>query len=484
MAASTTAAAQTTSNPVHALPCGDEAEVVAPVPGDVDVNASVPPRRAPGLPRSQKKWLKRQREGESRAERRRKRNEGTKNDATAKTRSSCADQDTNEAHSASSSAAAQDGNEKNSGKTIFSTKPTCARKAGNQSAPTEEKLAKLESAVVNGRLKLAINCSFCADMNFKELVSLRKQIELSYGVLKTVEEPFQLHLTSFDAATNPLAAAWTAVRKFDESAGVKANGVVDDAVAEQGSEDALEETLREVLMYGAKTNHIQNPSCDAGGEEQHKDIETRPAPPSSCSSSTLKASAPLIKDNSIASYEGRRLAPLLRSLALHKWKLHLQPEPYWDAFERVIILSPDAEEPLLDVFSGPHKSRTEDEEMNGTTATNFDENIVFVVGGSVDRTVRKNQSLNQSMEKHVEKAVHSRKRLPLREFAPKGAAKILNIDTVLRMLAMKAAMEEARTTKNIEESSSKLDCATENEWREVFHQCLSARFLRQTEAGA
>jgi len=85
------------------------------------------------------------------------------------------------------------------------------------------------------------------------------------------------------------------------------------------------------------------------------------------------------------------------------WRVTVHADDYWRVFEKrkVVILTPDAEEYLEEVTADK----------------------VYVVGGSVDREVKRGQTLEQSLEKAC---VVERARIPLKEFAPKGILDMIN----------------------------------------------------------
>jgi len=106
--------------------------------------------------------------------------------------------------------------------------------------------------------------------------------------------------------------------------------------------------------------------------------------------------------------------PSLRAfeaIGIRGWTIHVHEKSVWDAFDldKLVILSPDAEEDLEDVH----------------------EDLVYVIGGIVDRSVSKLQSLEQAQQHG---AVCMR-RLPIKKHGPRGAHPVLNIDTVVRILA-------------------------------------------------
>ncbi|OMJ86075.1 hypothetical protein SteCoe_12513 [Stentor coeruleus] len=88
--------------------------------------------------------------------------------------------------------------------------------------------------------------------------------------------------------------------------------------------------------------------------------------------------------------------------------------------KKIIYLSPDADEPLLEV----------------------PENCAFVIGGLVDRTIRSLQSLHRAGNLGVDV-----KRLPIKEHANnliKPERRVFNIDTVVQVLHWLAAGVEAK----------------------------------------
>eukprot|EP00435_Cladocopium_sp_Y103_P072356 s198_g40.t1 len=126
----------------------------------------------------------------------------------------------------------------------------------------------------------------------------------------------------------------------------------------------------------------------------------------------------------------------LEAQGVKSWKMHVHEKSVWEVFGdearsgQLVILSPDAEEELTEVL--------EDE--------------IYVIGGIVDRSVKKMQSLTQAQEFGAKKL----RRLPLKTFGPKGCCPVLNVDCVVRILC-----EWLRT----------------RDWKEVFDECLPGRRL-------
>eukprot|EP00928_Gymnodinium_smaydae_P083543 TRINITY_DN6678_c0_g1_i2.p1 TRINITY_DN6678_c0_g1~~TRINITY_DN6678_c0_g1_i2.p1 ORF type:complete len:423 (+),score=125.73 TRINITY_DN6678_c0_g1_i2:90-1358(+) len=78
-----------------------------------------------------------------------------------------------------------------------------AREKAEAQARLDEERAALQRAYDSGRPRVVINCSFGDQMFPKELMSLAKQVRLSYNVLRELRAPLQLHVTSL-GAENPV----------------------------------------------------------------------------------------------------------------------------------------------------------------------------------------------------------------------------------------------------------------------------------------
>ncbi|CAK9044082.1 unnamed protein product [Durusdinium trenchii] len=121
----------------------------------------------------------------------------------------------------------------------------------------------------------------------------------------------------------------------------------------------------------------------------------------------------------------------LEAQGVRGWKMHLHEKSVWEVFAeearsgKLVILTPDADEELVDVS---------DEE-------------VYVIGGIVDRSVKKMQSLAQAQEL---------RKLPLKSFGPKGCCPVLNVDCVVRILC---------------------EWLRKRDWPSVFEECLPGRRL-------
>merc|ERR1712194_11116 len=111
----------------------------------------------------------------------------------------------------------------------------------------------------------------------------------------------------------------------------------------------------------------------------------------------------------------------------------MHAEPFWEVFprERLVVLSPDAEEDLNEV--------TDD--------------CTYVIGGLVDRTIKRNQTLEQA-EAQGNLCV---RRLPIKSLGPPGMYPVLNIDVVIRIL------HERRTR------------GPDSDWHQILVDCLPQR---------
>eukprot|EP00930_Biecheleria_cincta_P029672 TRINITY_DN20617_c0_g1_i1.p1 TRINITY_DN20617_c0_g1~~TRINITY_DN20617_c0_g1_i1.p1 ORF type:complete len:373 (-),score=79.24 TRINITY_DN20617_c0_g1_i1:194-1312(-) len=132
-----------------------------------------------------------------------------------------------------------------------------------------------------------------------------------------------------------------------------------------------------------------------------------------------------------------KVARSLEAQGMKSWKIHTHEKTYWDVFQseaaqdKLVVLTPDAEEDLEQV--------SEDE--------------IYVIGGIVDRSVNKLQSLQQAESMGATKC----RKLPLKRFGPSGCCPVLNIDCVVRILC-------EWIQKN-------------GDWTQVFEDCLPGRCL-------
>jgi len=191
--------------------------------------------------------------------------------------------------------------------------------------------ATLNHAFEFGRPRVVLNCSFTESMAEREVVSLAKQIQMTYTYIRNSGSKVQLHLTSY-GTTNKVARS-------------------------------------------------------------------------------------------------------LEAQGMKSWKTHTHEKTFWDLFQseadRVVVLTPDAEEDLEEV--------SEDE--------------IYVIGGIVDRSVNKLQSLQQAESMGAPRC----RKLPIKRFGPSGCCPVLNIDCVVRIIC-------EWIQKN-------------GDWTRVFEDCLPGRRL-------
>jgi len=116
------------------------------------------------------------------------------------------------------------------------------------------------------------------------------------------------------------------------------------------------------------------------------------------------------------------------------WKMHFHEKPVFEIFpvEQLVYLSPDAEHDLTEIL--PEK--------------------VYVIGGIVDRTVKKGLSLRRAKDYQVEV-----RRLPLSKIRLLGK-NVLNIDTMIEVL---------------------LHFQTNKDWTQILRDYLPPRFLHPDE---
>ena len=93
----------------------------------------------------------------------------------------------------------------------------------------------------------------------------------------------------------------------------------------------------------------------------------------------------------------------LANSGLSGWKVQVHDESAWELFpsEDLVILSPDATECLETI----------------------DEDKIYVIGGLVDRRIQKKRTFDQAKDQDLQL-----RKLPLKEYGPKGLHPILNID--------------------------------------------------------
>ena len=108
---------------------------------------------------------------------------------------------------------------------------------------------------------------------------------------------------------------------------------------------------------------------------------------------------------------------LIKSQGIDRWKVDQHEEAPWNVFpkERLVFLTPDAE----------------------TTLDRFEDDSIFIIGGVVDRSVRKSVTLNRASEERI-----TVRRLPIREYVPARNSHILNIDAVLATICKHRQLED------------------------------------------
>lgn len=110
----------------------------------------------------------------------------------------------------------------------------------------------------------------------------------------------------------------------------------------------------------------------------------------------------------ITSLSGDMLT-LLRSQGIENWVASRYDQSFWDVFalDQIVLLSPDAADVLEDLQSDK----------------------IYVIGGIVDRSVRKSITLGCGIKRGVRTV-----RLPIQEFVPDRQSHVLNVDTTLAIL--------------------------------------------------
>lgn len=107
--------------------------------------------------------------------------------------------------------------------------------------------------------------------------------------------------------------------------------------------------------------------------------------------------------------------------SMNKWFMKLHEKPFWEIFptSKIVVLSPDSTEELEE----------------------FEPDKVYIVGGLVDRTVTKYESLNQALEKNC-----VCKKLPIKTLISGRANCILNVNTVVEILVNKYHQKDWKTS--------------------------------------
>mmetsp|Transcript_12375 Transcript_12375/g.24876 ORF Transcript_12375/g.24876 Transcript_12375/m.24876 type:complete len:350 (+) Transcript_12375:69-1118(+) len=111
------------------------------------------------------------------------------------------------------------------------------------------------------------------------------------------------------------------------------------------------------------------------------------------------------------SFKGELERFCVETMRADRWKAHLCHESALDVFSNeqsnMCVLSPDATEPLIDI----------------------DESKIYIVGGLVDRTIKKHATSRFAQENGIE--CH---RLPLKEYYPSKPKLVLNVNAVVEAL--------------------------------------------------
>lgn len=147
----------------------------------------------------------------------------------------------------------------------------------------------------------------------------------------------------------------------------------------------------------------------------------------------------------------------------NKWYGEKLKEPFWerykDKLDRLIILSPDAEEELEFVSS----------------------NKIYIIGGIVDREVRKGETLFLSNSLNI-----AARKLPIRRYLPEVESCILNVNTVADILidmfeGNLSSSEEGLSSSDKCHSSDKKDSlAITNKWITVLRQHIPTRMIKNS----
>lgn len=111
----------------------------------------------------------------------------------------------------------------------------------------------------------------------------------------------------------------------------------------------------------------------------------------------------------------------VQKYSMNKWLMKLHEKPFWEIFpiSQIVVLSPDSTEELQE----------------------FEPDKVYVIGGLVDRTVTKYESLNQALEKNC-----VCKKLPIKTLISGRANCILNVNTVVEILVNRYHQKDWKTS--------------------------------------
>lgn len=123
---------------------------------------------------------------------------------------------------------------------------------------------------------------------------------------------------------------------------------------------------------------------------------------------------------------------LLSTQGAENWKVERSPKAPWELFDKskIVILSPDSENVI----------------------ESFDKDKVYMIGGIVDRSVRKARTLGKAVTHDIQTA-----RFPIQEVLPERRTHILNIDHALKIIC-----GHLHT----------------NDWHKVLSECVPLRKVR------
>lgn len=195
----------------------------------------------------------------------------------------------------------------------------------------------------------------------------------------------------------------------------------------EGQQAAKLQEAKEIRIakHNAVLNHLQecfdrkNPencyrfcfNCSFGNSMSDKEISSLARQLGFCNVG-LKTNLDVQIQYHITSYpsdSNSEFVKLCNSFGATNWKAHFHTKPYWDIFSsrELVVLSPDAEEELESV----------------------EPDLVYVIGGLVDRTVAKNESWIQARAFHF-----TIKKLPLKKYLPCITSPVLNINSVVDVM--------------------------------------------------
>eukprot|EP00931_Biecheleriopsis_adriatica_P009387 TRINITY_DN110464_c0_g1_i1.p1 TRINITY_DN110464_c0_g1~~TRINITY_DN110464_c0_g1_i1.p1 ORF type:complete len:384 (-),score=74.93 TRINITY_DN110464_c0_g1_i1:23-1174(-) len=170
--------------------------------------------------------------------------------------------------------------------------------------------------------------------------------------------------------------------------------------------DKLQRTLEHAFNAGCPKVVV---NCSFTNGMDHKELSSL-AKQLQLSYTALRDLASPMQLHFTSLHPGNACIDALTRRGYRKWLVHVHEEPVWELFdlERLVVLSPDAEEDLDEVL----------------------EDYIYVIGGIVDRQIRRNESKAQAEAK----GAPILRRLPVKSFGPPGMYPVLNIDVVLTIL--------------------------------------------------